>query len=214
MMGLIKILLVGAILVAGYFMVKSLIPKPPGGYDDSYKVTIEPPPPISDSMKITNNSGMNLRLHMFNANDAARVVARENFVLQRGQSLGYPRGRYAFRVWKSQIVDEPILSTDEVWTDVVFTGAEGNLKVEGGPKPPVTIAHDVDEVLKVCAYNEKDAAQGIPLNCWTIGKDRVMEWRDGPPRFVLKLFKPELGDKVLTMETDVQERSVIRISKE
>ena len=213
MIGLIKILLVGAILVAGYFMVKSLIPNGVGGYDDSYKVTIDPPPPLSDSMQITNNSGINLRLHMFNANDAARVVARENFVLRRGQSIGYPRGSYVFRVWKSQIVDAPILETGELWTDVVFTGAEGNLKVEGGPKPPVTIAHDVDEVLKVCAYNEKDAVQGIPLDCWTLGKDRVMEWRSGPPRFVLKLFKPELGDKVLTMESAVPDRSAIRISK-
>jgi hypothetical protein len=77
----------------------------------------------------------------------------------------------------------------------------------------VKFAHDVDEPLKVCTYRPDDAVQVAGLKCWTFGKDRVMEWPEGPPRFALKVFRPAAVDQLVAMESDVPEMSTIRISK-
>jgi hypothetical protein len=208
-----KVVIVGVIGIAGYFIVKNVLPKDPLALDDSYRVTIDRPPQPSDAMRITNNSDIALRLHMFNASDIAKAFARENWVVGKGESKTYPRGRYVFNVWKSQMFDAHIKWTDELWTDVVFTGDANNLGVQGGPKPPVTIANEVDEELKACVYNPNDGLQAVALQCWTFGQGRTIEWKDAPSRFVLRVFKPALLDDPIITESDVQDMSALTISK-
>jgi len=208
-----KVVLLGVVGIAGYFIVKNVLPKDPFALDDSYRVTIDRPPAPPDPMRITNNSSIDLRLHMFDASDRVRVIARENWVLRRGQSRTYPRGRYVFNVWKSQLLDAHIKWTAELWTDVVFTGNAGNLGVQGGPKPPVTIVNEVDEQLKACAYKVNDPIQAVPLQCWTFGQGRTLEWTDAPTRFVFRVFKPALLDDPIITESDVQDLSTLTITK-
>jgi hypothetical protein len=207
------LVIVVVILGAGYFIWKSLVPKDPFALDDSYRVTIDRPQQPSDAMRITNNSAIALRLHMVNANDLVKLVARENWVLGKGESKTYKRGSYVFNVWKSQLIDAHIKWTEELWTDVIFTGNEQDLRVQGGPKPPVTIANEVDEQLKACVYNAKDSVQALALECWTFGKGRTIEWKTAPPLFLLRVFKPALLDDPLITESNVQDMSALTISK-
>jgi hypothetical protein len=208
-----KIVIVAVLIIAGYFIVRSMIPPDPLKPDKSFRVSIDPPPQPPDSIQISNNSAIDVRLHVFNANDAARVIARDDFVVGRNQSKKYPRGSYVFNVWKAQFPDKHLRWTDEVWTDVEFAGNENNLTVQTPPKPPVKIAHDVDEELKVSVYNQDDAVRAVPLKWWRFGKDQVMEWSGGPSRFALKVFRPGTVDQLLAERSDVPEMSTIRISK-
>lgn len=207
-----KVVIVGVLIGGGYLIVRSFLDGGIPELDDSYRVTIDRTAP-SDSMRITNSSDIDLRLHLFNAADAVRVVPRENWVLRRRESKTYPRGRYVFNVWKSQAVDAHLKWTKELWTDVVFTGNESNLGVQGEPKAPVTITNEVDEQLKACVYEAKDAVQAVPIECWTFSKGRTMEWKDAPARFVFRVFKPALLDDPIITESDVQDMSAITISK-
>jgi hypothetical protein len=165
-------------------------------------------------MRITNNSKIALRLHMFNAGDLAKVLALENWVLQKGESRTYRRGSYVFHVWKSQFpFDAGIKWTDELWTDVVFTGDAKNLSVQGGPKPPVTIANNAGEQLKVCVYKADDSVYAFALQCWTFGAERTIEWKTAPTRFSLRVYKPALLDDPLMAESDLQDMSALTISR-
>jgi hypothetical protein len=213
MKGLRTAVVLVVIIVAGYLILTNVVLKDPFALDDSYAVAIARLPQPAGAMRITNNSAIDLRLHMFNASDPVRLAARENWVLRRGQSRTYERGSYVFNVWKSQLFDAHIKWTGELWTDVVFAGDENDLRIQGGPKPPVTIANDVNEQLKACVYNANDAAQAVPLACWTLGNGRTVEWRTAPPLFSFKVFKPALLDDPIITESDVQDMTALTISK-
>ncbi len=225
MNALLKFIVIIVVLVigAGYFfldrvgeIVTQVVPPDPFKLDDRYKVEIQPRGPrLGDTMTITNRSSIDLRLHMFNAADAVKAIARENWVLKKSESRTYPRASYVFHVFKSQFLDRPLLWTQELYTDVEFTGNENNLKVHGGPRPQasVTLTNTVAEQIKFCAYNPGDAVQAIPLKCWTIGKDRTIDWPDPPRKFLLKAFKPALLDKALVTESDVDDMTAITLKK-
>lgn len=211
----VNLVIVALVIVASYFVWVKVLPKDPFKLDDAYKVHIERrAKSFPGEMRITNKAKIDLRLHMYNAGDVVKAVARENWVLKKGASKTYPRGSYVFYVWKSQLFDAGIKWTQTLWTDVEFSGDEHNLIVTGGPKPPVTITNNVDEQLKICVYNAKDTAQVIPrVPCWTIGKGRTVKWEDAPALFLLKVFKPALLDDPLATESDVEHMSAITISK-
>lgn len=205
---------VALIIGAGYYVVEYIVPEYPFNLDDSYQITIiTPDNKPAKKMTITNNSRINLRLHMFNASDKVKGIARENWVLKSGDSRNYERGDYVFHVFKSQLIDDPILWSDTLWTDVEFRGDEDNLEIQGGPKPPVEIKNDVGEQLKVCTYKHNDALQAVPLKCWTFGKGRTMKWNNAPSLFTLRVFKPALLDDPIITESDVEHLSKITISK-
>jgi len=212
----LSLMVVLAALLAGgiYFFRNVELIEDPLALDDDYKVRIEKTASqYSGPMRITNNSSINLRLHMFNAADAVKAIARENWILKTGESRTYPRASYDFHVFKSQLFDAPIMWTGTRWTDVTFTGDENNLRASGGAKPPVTFANEVDEQLKVCVFNARDAVQAVPLRCWTMGKGRTIDWGDAPDTFLLKVFKPALLDKPLITESDVEHMARITITK-
>ncbi len=208
--------LVTVILIIGasYYVFKYIIPEDPFNFVNSYQVIIITPDNKPDEkMIITNSSRINLRLHIFNASDKVKSIERENWILKRGDSRNYKRGDYVFHVFKSQLIDAPILWTDTLWTDVVFRGDENNLEVQGGPKPPVEIKNDVDEQLKVCTYKHNDALQAVPIICWTLSKGRAIKWNNAPSLFTLRVFKPALVDDPIITESDVEHLSKITISK-
>lgn len=212
----LSLMVVLAALLAGgiYFSRSVELIEDPLTLDDDYKVRIEKTASqYSGPMRITNNSGIDLKLHMFNAADAVKVVAREDWILKKGESRTYPRASYDFHVFKSQFLDAHIMWTGTRWTDVTFTGNENNLRASGGAKPPVTFANEVDEQLKICVFNARDAVQAIPLNCWTVGKGRTIDWGDAPDTFLLKVFKPAMLDKPLITESDVEHMARITITK-
>lgn len=211
----ISLVVAGLVIFAGYFVWVKVLPKDPFALDDAYKVNIvRQASAHGGEMRITNNSRIDLRLHMYNASDVVKAVARENWVLKKGESRTYPRDNYVFYVWKSQLFDAGIKWTQTLWTDVAFSGDENNLVVTGGPKPPVTITNAVNEQLKICIYNARDTVQAIPLvPCWTIGQGRTVNWENAPALFLLKVFKPALLDDPLATESDVEHMSAITISK-
>ena len=211
----LSLVLVALVILTGYFVWEKVLPKDPFALDDAYKVRIDRRAKnYAGEMRITNNARIDLRLHMYNATDMVKAVARENWVLKKGASRTYPRDSYVFHVWKSQLFDAGIKWTQTLWTDVKFSGDENNLIVTGGPKPPVTFTNEVNEHLKICVYNAKDTAQVIPrVPCWTIGRGRTVKWEDAPALFLLKVFKPALLDKPLVTESDVEHMSSITISK-
>ena len=212
---IINLALAAIVVVAGYFVWTKVTLRDPFALDDRYKVHVERRAANAQGdMRITNNARIDLRLHMYNASDKVRAIARENWVLKKGASRTYPRDSYVFYVWKSQLFDAGIKWTQTVWTDVTFSGDENNLVVTGGPKPPVTFTNQVAEQLKICVYNADDVAQVIPrVPCWTIGQGRTVEWNEAPAVFLLKVFKPETLDKVLVTASNVEHMSVITISK-
>ncbi|MCB2018381.1 MAG: hypothetical protein KDF54_12860 [Hydrogenophaga sp.] len=200
-------------LGAAYFAWTKVLPSDPFKLDDDYKVRIEKgAQTFASDMRITNKSQIDLRLHMYNAADKVRAIARDNRILKKGETMTYPRGNYVFFVWKSQLFDAGIKWTQTVWTDVEFSGNENNLVVKGGPKPPVTLANETKEQLKFCVYNADDAVQAIPLvPCWTLGGGRTVQWDDAPNTFLFKAFKPAMLDKPLVTESAVEHMSAIHV---
>jgi len=226
MKNITRLLALVLLLGSGYFVWKHVVPNilpnlvsnvtkiDPMRLDDAYKINIERDASAeSPNMTIKNNSAIDLRLHMFNASDKAKVIARENWVLKRGESKSYPRDSYVFHVWKSQFFDASIKWTDSLWTDVEFSGNESNLTVKGRDKPPVTIRNDTDEQLKFCTYNAGDIVQAVPLKCWTLGSKTGAEWKNAPQEFMLKVFKPALLDDPVLTQSSVKDMSAITIAR-
>ncbi|MFK8183785.1 MAG: hypothetical protein AB8B99_10465 [Phormidesmis sp.] len=162
-------------------------------------------------MTIKNNSEIDLRLHMFNASDQAKIIARENWILKKGESKTYERNSYVFHVWKSQFFDASIQWTEPLWTDIEFSGSEDNLTIKGSDKPPVTIRNEANQQLKICIYNADDKVQAIPLDCWTLSPGTQTTWKKAPQEFLIKAFKPALLDNPVLTQSNVQDMSTITI---
>lgn len=215
MKNLTNLFIVILLMGSGYFVWTKVLPDfDPFSLDDAYRLNIDSSDQApSPQMKIQNNSDINLRLHMFNASDSVKLVARENWVLKPGESKHYPRGNYVFHVWKSQLFDASIVWTDTLWTDVEFSGNANNLVVKGSAKPPVTITNDVNEQLKACAYNTNDLVQAISLvPCWTLGPQTSVTWQESPDVFMLKVFKPALLDDPILTQSGAKDVSSITIT--
>lgn len=211
--GLVTVLV---IIGAVYYFFENYLPKNPFGKDDAYKleITAEPNTP-GNTMRITNNTNINLRLHVFYASDAVKLAAKHNDVIESGGYKEYVRESYVINLWKSQLFDRHLQWTGELWSDVVISGSENNLRIDGAPKPPVRITNTVDEQLKVCVYNVEDTLRWIPLvPCWELGKDRTVTWAGGPPRFTVKVFEPAAVDVALVTQSHVPHLSSLVIRKE
>jgi hypothetical protein len=166
-------------------------------------------------MRITNGTNMNLRLHVFNAGDRVKAVAKYNDVVARGATITYPRDDYVMNLWKSQLLDKHLKWTGVLWSDVVIRGSENDLRIEGSPRPPVTITNTVDEQLKICAYNVTDTVRWIPLvPCWDLGKGRTVRWDGAPKEFTVKVFSPAALDVALVTQSHIPQLSTLVIRKE
>lgn len=209
------------VVVGAYYAYEHFVPADPLGKDDRYKLDIETDAAAVSmagrEMTLTNNSAIDLRVHIFPADALigdVRIVATFNDVLKRGASRSYSRAPYKINLWKSQLLDKHLKWTGELWTDVIFTGGEENLRVAGGPRPPVTITNTVDEQLKICVYNVNDTVRWVPLRpCWDLGKDRTVSWPDAPARFTAKVFRPAALDVALVTQSDVPFASALTIRK-
>lgn len=213
LIGLVTVLV---IIGAVYYFFENYFPKDPFGKDDAYKLEItEDPRADEKTMRITNNTNMNLRLHVFYASDLVKVVAKHNDIIEKGKHKEYTRHRYVINIWKSQLFDKHLRWTGELWGDVVISGGEGNLRIKGEPKPPVRITNTVDEELKICVYEVDDRLRWIELDrCWDLGKDRTVTWDGAPPTFTVKVFKPALVDVALVTQSHVPHLSTLVIRKE
>jgi len=215
MKAIINLIIVVLIIGAGYYFMENYMPHIdlPFGKDDSYKLDITSAK-LPANITVTNNSDINLRLHVFYANDMVKAVAKYNDILKKGKSINYPRDNYVFNIWKSQFLDAHIKWTGTLGSDVIITGTQNNLKIKGKASPPTNITNTVNEQLKVCTYNAGDLTQAIPLVCWNIGKDRSINWKSAPKKFIVKVFSPALLDIPLVTESAVSQSSHLVIRKE
>jgi len=216
MKSVINLIIVLIVVGAGYYFLENYWPDDPLGKNDAYKLEITPiEGGYSGDMRVTNSSDIDLRLHVFFATDSAKLIAKYNDVLKKGKSITYPRESYVINVWKSQFFDRHIKWTGTLWSNVVFRGNENDLRVEGGPAPPVTITNTVDEQLKICAYNAADTVRWIPLvPCWDLAKDRTVNWDNAPATFTMKVFRPAALDVALVTQSHIPRMSKLVVRKE
>ena len=183
--------------------------------DDDYSLTVEGGLTPGEHMTVVNNTDIALRLHVFNADDGAKVIARENIVIEAGGRASIDRVPSVFNVWKSQIFDVHLTWTRTLYADtIVITGDENGIVIDAG-SADTTFVNEVDEHLKVCTYQTWDALQAVPLQCWTLAPDQPepVIWTDPPGAFVVKVFRPQLIDDLLTVRENVPAGSTITLRK-
>ena len=215
---LVTLATVLVVVVGGYLAwraVTGVIPDDPTALDDDYTLQIFAPDIPDTPIRVTNNTNLALRIHAFDAADRAKIFARDDRVIEPGQTLEYERVPYVFHVWKSQFLDAPIKWTDPIFSDVVLSGDENNLRISAEPAV-TTFSNEVDEHLKVCTYNVGDPFQALPLECWTLAPNQTADpivWTTSPADFVVKVFEPALIDNALTTRENVTAGSSITIHK-
>lgn len=203
------------VMVAGYLAWQGLKPEDPFSLNDEYRITVDANELTEESMTITNNSTVDLKIHVFNASDGVKVIAADEFIIPSGKNkTGYERAPYVFNVWKSQFFDAHIRWSDELWGDVVFTGDDSNLVIASDP-PTTTFTNEVDEHLKLCTYNDDDALQWIELMCWTLapGQAEPIRWETAPATFAIRVFRPAFLDDPLAVRDQVSAASSVTIEK-
>lgn len=218
--GFLSLLVVIFLLI--YFLGPNLLPRltrdlnPFPTKDDQVKVEVKgPDKPIPKDMKITNTSKMKVRVYAYKVDDWSRLFHLKDWVLNPGGNATYPLGNYWFKVVKPEVIRlaERKLAESQVFgSDLEITGDQKHIEIVPKPKKPVTFTNKTNENLKICAFNPDDRALIIPLAaCLYIGPHRTTNWGEAPPMFTIRVYRPQVADKILATETGVQDQSVIVI---
>jgi hypothetical protein len=165
-------------------------------------------------MKITNSSKIKVRVYAYNADDWLRGIARKGWVLNPGESASYPLDNYRFKVVVPGIPPfEPVLAESGiVGSDVGITGDnKKNIKISGQPKKKVTFTNKTNENIRIIAYKPEDQIHAIGLIGWYLAVGQKIEWDDAPRMFTIKVFRPQLLDKVLAAASNIRDQSDIVI---
>jgi hypothetical protein len=76
----------------------------------------------------------------------------------------------------------------------------------------VTFKSSHETTIKVCTYKANDAVQGIPLKVLNIDPGKSASWSGAPKKFHVKVFKPQLIDKLLCSRNSVPYNTTVSIS--
>jgi len=192
-------------------LTRDLNPFPTKG--DQVKVEIKgPDTPIPKDMKITNTSKIKVRVYAYKVDDWLRLGHLKDWVLNPGENATYPLGNYWFRVVKPKAILRMLAEKQVFGSDLEITGDQKHIEIVPIPKKPVTFTNKTNENLKICAFNPDDRALIIPLAaCLYVGPHRTTDWGEAPPMFTIRVYRPQLADKILATETGVQDHSVIVI---
>ncbi len=184
--------------------------------DDQVHVDIVPPG-LPEDMTIANKSGIKLKILAYNANDDSLLIPQKQWTLDPGGVAQLSRANYKFKVFKPEFFDKLLATSGVIGSDVTVSGGEGNIVISGSPgsRNPVSFTNKTKENLKVDVYNSTDTVQLAPLKSFSLGPERTVEWTDDPPtppRFSLKVFRPQFLDKQLAAENNIRDQSKITIS--
>jgi len=182
---------------------------------DQVKVEITRPD-VPENMTITNRSKIKVRVYAYNADDRVRLIAREGWVLNPGESATYPLDNYRFKVVipRAIAILEPVLVSDSGIIgsrEVGITGEQKNIKISGQPKKKVTFTNKSSENIRIIAYKPEDRLHVVGLMDWYLVAGQKIEWDDAPRMFTIKVFRPQLLDKVLAAASNVRDQSDIVI---
>ncbi len=182
---------------------------------DQVKVEITRPD-VSENMTITNSSKIKVKVYVYNPNDFLRWAARKEWVLDPGGRTEYPRDNYRFRVvhpgFIPSILGKPWATSGIVGSDVEITGDDKqHVKISGQPKKKVTFTNKASENIRIIVYKAEDRLLVAGLMDWYLVAGQKIEWDDAPPVFTIKVFRPQLLDKVLAAASNVRDQSDIVI---
>jgi hypothetical protein len=90
---------------------------------------------------------------------------------------------------------------------VVILGASATARAETS----VTFTSRYDKTIKVCVYNTGDLVQGVPLKAWEIDPNKSVEWKGGPSKFLVKVFKPQFLDQALASKNQVAYNTTVTL---
>jgi hypothetical protein len=169
---------------------------------------------IPENMTITNSSKIKVKVYVYNANDSVRLIARKEWVLNSGGRTEYPRDNYRFKVVDPGIpaFERVLAQSGIVGSDVGITGDnKKNIKISGQPKKKVTFTNKASENIRIIAYKPEDRVHVLGLMDWYLVAGQKIEWDDAPPMFTIKVFRPQLLDKVLAAASNVRDQSDIVI---
>jgi hypothetical protein len=180
-------------------------------------------PDIPKNITIVNKARVKVRVLVFDPNDAAfetfAAIAKDNFLLDPGQSKKYPRDNYRFKLFKAATkfleVDQHRKNSEVIGSDATITGNANKLDIAGAPKPPVVFVNSAGEQLKIGVYRHGDGVYLAPARpFFELSDGEKIEWNDAPEVFNLRVFRPQFSDKILATRTDVRDQSQITISRE
>ncbi|MGH2362160.1 MAG: hypothetical protein ACRDGM_16660, partial [bacterium] len=76
----------------------------------------------------------------------------------------------------------------------------------------VTLVNRQEGTVKIAVYNESDVLQAVPLVTWNVNPTKSVDW-DGPPaRFHVKVFQPQLVDKLLASRNNVPYNTTVTVN--
>jgi len=180
---------------------------------DQVKVEVTRPD-VPENMTITNSSKIRVKVYVYNANDSVRLIARKEWVLNPDRSTEYTRDNYRFKVVDPGIppFERVLTESGIVGSDVGITGDDKkNIKISGQPKKKVTFTNKASENIRIIAYKPEDRLHVVGLMDWYLVAGQKIEWNDAPPMFTIKVFRPQLLDKVLAAASNVRDQSDIVI---
>jgi hypothetical protein len=195
-------------------LTRDLVPFPTKS--DQVKVEITRPPDIPDDMEIKNDSKIKVKIYAYNYNDHVRLFARAKWVLNSGQSASYPLDNYRFKVVipAVMVILEHVLVADSGIMgskEVEITGDQKNIKILGQPKKIVTFTNKTNENIRIIAYRPEDPIHAVGFIGWNLVVGQTIEWDNAPRMFTIKVFRPQLLDKVLATASNGRDQSDIVI---
>lgn len=152
-----------------------------------------------------------IKVYVYNASDLAQTIPLKSFEIDPNKSADWKEAPRTFhvKVFKPQLVDALLSSKNQVAHNSSITLQKDNT-IAVAAKRSLVFRNDSGKKLKFAVYKASDKKMTVPFKQWTIDSGKTVTWVEAPATFNLKLFEPQLIDKLVATKTGIADRKTVQ----
>lgn len=152
-----------------------------------------------------------IKVCVYNATDVAQTIPLKSFEIDPNKSADWKEAPKTFhvKVFKPQLVDKLLSSRNQVPYNSSITLQKDNT-IGVAKKSSLVFRNDSGKKLKFAVYKASDKSMNVPFKQWTIDSGKTVTWVEAPATFNLKLFEPQIIDKLVATKTGIADRKTVR----
>lgn len=133
-------------------------------------------PKLPKNITISNDTGGEVKVNLYNGSDAVRLVAKRTTTLKRGKAVSWPYQVYHLKVYSKGLLGKRLLTQLDLNSDVTLRKKSADYYAAVSKVPVFTVSNTSSESIVAYIYNEGDSVRLIARKSFTVAPQRYVTW--------------------------------------